>query len=232
MGNIDKIKSAIKGWRLGDYFRQFSIVAAGIIVTFWGSDKVTEHSRQKEVRAAMQLVAEELEYNRKELRNIKHLLDIDRNMSSLLIEHKMDISGIPADTLSKYDKLFNNMSELSYKTDALDVLKGSSLMQYISDKRLLQDVLQTYFELGRRKKDVSDYYATKTDALMSAAMSRELAHVFDGDDSLRDQALFLVQYKKFINYVNMVPGFLYWHEFDELDERLAKQIQVLKAKYK
>ena len=57
MGNIDKIKSAIKGWRLGDYFRQFSIVAAGIIVTFWGSDKVTEHSRQKEVRAAMQLVA-------------------------------------------------------------------------------------------------------------------------------------------------------------------------------
>lgn len=30
---------------------------------------------------------------------------------------------------------------------------------------------------------------------MSAAMSRELAHVFDGDDSLRDQALFLVQYK-------------------------------------
>ena len=47
MGNIDKIKSTIKGWRLGDYFRQFSIVAAGIIVTFWGSDKVTEHSRQK-----------------------------------------------------------------------------------------------------------------------------------------------------------------------------------------
>ena len=25
MGNIDKIKSTIKGWRLGDYFRQFSI---------------------------------------------------------------------------------------------------------------------------------------------------------------------------------------------------------------
>ena len=124
------------------------------------------------------------------------------------------------------------MDEFSYRTDALDVLKGSSLMQYIPDKRMLQDVLQTYFELGRKQKDVSDYYATKTDALMSAAMSRELAHVFDGDDSLRDQALFLVQYKKFINYVNMVPGFLYWHEFDELDEMLDKQIQALRAKYK
>ena len=218
MGNIDKIKSAIKGWRLGDYFRQFSIVAAGIIVTFWGSDKVTEHSRQKEVRAAMQLVAEELEYNRKELRNIKHLLDIDRNMSSLLIEHKMDISGIPADTLSKYDKLFNNMSELSYKTDALDVLKGSSLMQYISDKRLLQDVLQTYFELGRRKKDVSDYYAAKTDVIMKLAMSRNFKFALKTNNNLLNQISFLISNDQFVNFVIMVPGFLYWEEFDELDE--------------
>lgn len=139
---------------------------------------------------------------------------------------------ISGDQLNLIINQLINLSLYSYRTDALDVLKGSSLMQYIPDKRMLQDVLQTYFELGRKQRDVGDYYATKTDALMSAAMSRELAHVFDGDDSLRDQALFLVQYKKFINYVNMVPGFLYWHEFDELDERLAKQIQVLKAKYK
>lgn len=45
----DKIKNVLKSWELGDYFRQFSIVAAGIIVTFWGSDKIAEHSRQKEV---------------------------------------------------------------------------------------------------------------------------------------------------------------------------------------
>ena len=159
-------------------------------------------------------------------------MDIDIHMSLLLREHDMDVSKIPTDTLWKYGKFFNNMDEFSYRTDALDVLKGSSLMQYIPDKRMLQDVLQTYFELGRKQRDVGDYYATKTDALMSAAMSREWANVFDGGDGLRDQALFLVQYKKFINYVNMVPGFLYWHEFDKLDEMLDKQIQALKAKYK
>lgn len=122
-------------------------------------------------------------------------MDIDIHMSLLLREHDMDVSKIPTDTLWKYGKFFNNMDEFSYRTDALDVLKGSSLMQYIPDKRMLQDVLQTYFELGRKQKDVSDYYATKTDALMSAAMSREWANVFDGGDGLRDQALFLVQYK-------------------------------------
>ena len=50
-----------------------------------GNDRITENARQKEVRATMQLVTEELEYNRQELRNIKHLLDIDIHMSLLLM---------------------------------------------------------------------------------------------------------------------------------------------------
>ena len=145
----DSIKATVHGWRLGDYFRQFSIVAAGIIVTFWGSDKITEHSRQKEVRATMQLVAEELEYNKEELRKIKRLLDIDVHMSTVLSDYNMDVSKIPEDTLWKYGKLFNNFDDFSYRTDALDVLKGSSLMQYIPEKRMLQDVMQVYFYLGR-----------------------------------------------------------------------------------
>ena len=232
MGNIDKIKSAIKGWRLGDYFRQFSIVAAGIIVTFWGNDRITENARQKEVRATMQLITEELEYNKQELRNIKHLLDIDIHMSLLLKEHDMDVSKIPTDTLWKYGKLFNNMDEFSYRTDALDVLKGSSLMQYIPDKRMLQDVLQTYFELGRKQKDVSDYYAAKTDVIMKLAMSRNFKFALKTNNNLLNQISFLISNDQFVNFVIMVPGFLYWEEFDELDEMLDKQIQTLKAKYK
>lgn len=227
-----KIKSTIKDCRLGDYFRQFSIVAAGIIVTFWGSDRITENARQKEVRATMQLVAEELEYNKQGLRNIRHLLDIDIHMSLLLREYDMDVSRIPTDTLWKYGELFNNMDEFSYRTDALDVLKGSSLMQYIPDKRMLQDVLQTYFELGRKKKDVSDYYAAKKDVLMSLAFSAGRKDVLSDDRTFKDEVSYLLKHDKFINFVIMVPGFLDWHEFDELDEMLDKQILVLRDKYK
>ncbi len=75
--NFNRLNHTVKSWRIGDYFRLFSIVAAGIIVTFWGSDRITKNARQKEVRATMQLVAKELEYNRQELCNIKYLLDID-----------------------------------------------------------------------------------------------------------------------------------------------------------
>ena len=82
--SFNRLNHKIKSWRIGDYFRQFSIVAAGIIVTFWGNDRITENARQKEVRATMQLVTEELEYNRQELRNIKHLLDIDIHNESVV----------------------------------------------------------------------------------------------------------------------------------------------------
>lgn len=85
--SLGKIKTTIKGWKLGDYFRQFSIVAAGIIVTFWGSDRITENARQKEVRATMQLVADELEYNKGELLETEYLLKQDMHMSLLLKEH-------------------------------------------------------------------------------------------------------------------------------------------------
>lgn len=92
--SFNRLNHKIKSWRIGDYFRQFSIVAAGIIVTFWGNDRITENARQKEVRATMQLITEELEYNKQELRNIKHLLDIDIHMSLLLKEHDMYLQPI------------------------------------------------------------------------------------------------------------------------------------------
>ena len=227
-----KVKTTVKSWRVGDYIRQFSIVVAGIIVTFLGSDLITEHTRQKEVRATMLLVAEELKYNRGELHRIKNLLDIDIHMSRLLVNQAMDISEIPGDTLWKYGKLFNNMDDFIYRTDALEVLKGSSLMQYISDKRVLQDVLQTYFELGRKKKDIGDYYATKTNVLMSFALSACRKDILNDNRTFRGEISFLLKHDNFVNFVIMVPGFLNWYEFDELDEMLDKQIQVLKTKYK
>lgn len=227
-----KVKITVKSWRVGDYIRQFSIVVAGIIVTFWGSDLIAEHTRQKEVRATMLLVAEELEYNRGELHRIKNLLDIDRHMSRLLVDQGMNISEISGDTLWKYGKLFNYFDEFSYRTDALEVLKGSSLMQYISDKRILQDVLQTYFELGRKKRDVSGYYETKTNVLMSLALSAGRKDILNDNRTFQDEISFLLEHDNFVNFVIMVPGFLNWYEFDKLDEMLDKQIQILKTRYK
>lgn len=230
--NWSKIRARISRWELSDYFRQFSIVAGGVIITFWGSSLITEHARQKEVRATMQLVVEELEHNRMELQEVKHLLDIDVYMGLLLKEQKMDVLRIPSDTIMKYGKFFNNMSSFNYRTDALDVLKGSSLMQYIVDKRLLQDVLQSYYELGRIQKDINDYYQIKKEVLMFVTLSEKKGAVLEDNRGFIDEVSDMLKYDKFVNYVIMTPGFLDWENFESLDRMLSKQIQFLSEKYK
>lgn len=105
-------------------------------------------------------------------------------------------------------------------------------MQYIPDKRLLQNAMQPYFQLGRIKKDVDDYYQVKTDVLMSIIASKRKTNVSAEDDDFRNNILFLIDEDRFVNFVVMAPGFLYWGEFDELDEMLGEQIEVLEAKYK
>lgn len=227
--SLGKIKTTIKGWKLGDYFRQFSIVAAGIIVTFWGSDRITENARQKEVRATMQLVADELEYNKGELLETEYLLKQDMHMSLLLKEHKMSVAEIPQDTLDKYQGLFGNLYDFSYRTDALDVLKGSSMMQYIPDKRLLQDILQAYYQLGGVQKSVNDYYSLKKSVLVSVNMLQSREEVLAGNSG---SIYHLLENDKFINFVDLTPNFFVWREFISLNEILDKQIQALRARYK
>ncbi len=156
----------LKGWRIGDYLRQFSIVAAGVIVTFWGSDLISTHSREKEIRSVMQLIRQELANNYEELKHTRSMIEADIRMSRMLKEANMELEAIPADTIEKYWEFFSSSAALNVDTDALEVLKGSQLMQHINDKQMLQDLLQTYGYIERMRKDISDYYNLKNNAIM------------------------------------------------------------------
>ena len=49
-------------------------MAAGIIVTFGGNDRITENARQKEVRATMQLVTEDLDVYKRQPERLRTLI--------------------------------------------------------------------------------------------------------------------------------------------------------------
>ena len=166
-----KITKRIGKWRIGDYFRQFSIVVAGIIVTFCGSDLIAEHARQKEVTAVMQFVKAELEHNKEELQNIQNRITKEQQMSYYLTDCDFNVRQIPVDTLQKYILFVSSNSSFEYTSDALEVLKNSSLMQQIKDKKLLLDLVKTYDALQRVQKTVSDFYNIKNDLLNKMSLS-------------------------------------------------------------
>lgn len=52
---INNVIKLITSWKVGDYIRQLSIVIVGIIVTFAGSNMITDYSQSKEIVNAYNL---------------------------------------------------------------------------------------------------------------------------------------------------------------------------------
>ena len=66
MKNItwNKVKTTVKGWQVGDYIRQTSIVVIGVLITFASSELVTQNSEKKDIQPTMSLIRDELKSNR------------------------------------------------------------------------------------------------------------------------------------------------------------------------
>lgn len=226
----------LKGWRIGDYLRQFSIVAAGVIVTFWGSDLISTHSREKEIRSVMQLIRQELANNYEELKHTRSMIEADIRMSRMLKEANMELEAIPADTIEKYWEFFSSSAALNVDTDALEVLKGSQLMQHINDKQMLQDLLQTYGYIERMRKDISDYYNLKNNAIMRCIESLDKQsikkYMFNNTSVYQGFYAFQMEHPVFLSFVSTVEGYCDWNRFNRIDRLLNKEINLLNERFK
>ena len=231
--------AVVRGWRIGDYLRQFSIVAAGVIVTFWGSDLISTHSREKEIRSVMQLIRQELANNYEELKHTRSMIEADIRMSRMLKEANMELEAIPADTIEKYWEFFSSSAALNVDTDALEVLKvlkGSQLMQHINDKQMLQDLLQTYGYIERMRKDISDYYNLKNNAIMRCIESLDKQsikkYMFDNTSVYKGFYAFQMEHPVFLSFVSTVEGYCDWNRFNRIDRLLNKEINLLNERFK
>lgn len=66
----EKIKRISVEYKFGDFFRNFIAVILGIVITFAGSDYISERNTQKEVEKSLMLVKSELMLNRKEMKSM------------------------------------------------------------------------------------------------------------------------------------------------------------------
>lgn len=206
-------KNSLKRWRIGDYFRQFSIVTAGVMVTFIGSDLISNISTQKQLKSCMQLVIRELDSNKEEIENVKYKYERDCTMANYLIDADFDIDRCSLDTLRKYQTFISQISAFTYSTDALEVLKTSSL-QAIDDKNLLLSVIETYKVLDQVQKGMSTYYDLKKSIILPVVLEREQSA--DENDTY-DSYKSILANKAALNFCNIVPGFL---DEDYLDRQI------------
>lgn len=156
-----KIKATIKGWKPGDYVRQISVVVIGILITFAGSNLITNCSEKRDVQAIMLLIGDEMRSNRDMYRSSISQFNNDERISAMLVEHEMRLQTIPEDSLTQFGFVLGHYRTFSYQRNAIDLLKNSMLMQKISDKEFLLSLLEAYETLETYKVLITQYYDLK-----------------------------------------------------------------------
>lgn len=61
------LKEKLQNWKLGNYFRELSIVTAGVFITLAGTDFINSASQEKQINKSMQMIKMELEENLKSI---------------------------------------------------------------------------------------------------------------------------------------------------------------------
>lgn len=229
-----KSPSATKNWRIGDYIRQLSIVILGIVVTFVGGNIIGDYSKQRELAAVMQLLKSELRDNQDRLLYVKEKIAVESRISDRFIKHGFRYQEIPEDTLLLYMRVINSTLNFKYSDNSMEVLKNSSLIQYITDKDFATSLMQTYELMRDFQETTSIFYSNRSrfwveiqndfsDSQLDAINSN------NGDYAALSRIVF--SSKLFKNYVTSNNRFFSPDAFDNVNDNLEKTIQAIEKRY-
>lgn len=225
-------------WRLGDYFRQLSIVILGIVVTFMASDALSEYSKSRELKKAMQLVREELSLNRENVRKIADWVKMNQYVGIMMLQAGKNLEGIPDDTLRKYVNIPFQTEDFLYTNHALELLKTSSLFQQMRDKEHALQLIKAYAELESVARTM-DFFMKEKIKRMEEHGEAVKKRTGDGystagkENSLRELWISNLSYTEFQNIFYFMLGCFDDTDgyFREVDEKLATTMEMIDREY-
>jgi len=151
--------------RLGDFICNFVAVVLGIVITFAGSDIIEERNKQKEVAQALQLIKEELLINREDIKDMMEIETFEQRGALYLLHHKDKMDEAPEDSLNKYCCFPFQSAGFIYTTDAMEMLRASSLMPNIKNKELATQIIKTYTIIKGAYQTFSAYTESKVNTI-------------------------------------------------------------------
>lgn len=141
---IERVKLISTEYKFGDFFRNFIAVMLGIIITFAGSDWITERNTQKELEKSLQLVKSELLLNKETIQEMGNRVAWEQKAARYLFKYKNKMNEISQDSVNQYLPLLFQWSKFTFTNDAIEMLKTSSLIQKIRNKELALQIIKAY----------------------------------------------------------------------------------------
>lgn len=119
-------------------------VVLGITITFMVQGILDRSQTKKEVRAALELVRTELGANIDDIGVMTGYLKEERAAANYFINHRSTLAQCPADSVSYHSSILFADASISISSDALELLKNSSLFQKIGDQSLSMKIIRAY----------------------------------------------------------------------------------------
>lgn len=236
MKTTEKIKRISTEYKFGDFFRNFIAVVLGIVITFAGSDWITERNTQKEIKKSLQLVKSELLLNREEMKALRDRVIMEQYAANYLFEHKDNPVEMPQDSIRKYFPLPFQWSQFTFTNDAMEMLKASALIQKIRNKDLALQIMKVYGTIKAAETSFDKYSHIKDQVqnefnnnpkvkTLSYNLTKQREKAQDMEGGFEQQLHLLYTQPEGLQLLQAIPNIqsprIYQASIKEIDEAIA-----------
>lgn len=236
MKTTEKIKRISTEYKFGDFFRNFIAVVLGIIITFAGSDWITERNTQKEIKKSLQLVKSELLLNREEMEALRDRIVLEQYAANYLFEHKDNPAEMPQDSIRKYFPLPFQWSKFTFTNDAMEMLKASALIQKIQNKELALQIMKVYGAIKAAEISFDKYSNVKDQVqnefndnpkvkALSYSLTKQREKARDMESEFEQQLHLLYTQPEGLQLLQAIPNIqsprIYQASIEKIDEAIA-----------
>ena len=144
-----------------DLVINFLAIFLGIIITFAVQARIDRSLDKKEIRSALELVRNELTANMEDIVTMSDYIRDERRSAEYLLAHKDNLAKCPADSVNYHGGVLFADAELSVSSDALEMLKSSSMFQKIGDSRLSMKIVRAYDSCNSAASSLNNHVATR-----------------------------------------------------------------------
>jgi hypothetical protein len=151
------------------YLRDFSIVVAGIAVTLYVNDRITNQGEKRDMVLYLNAIKMEMEENIKIIDEAIEFVQPSVRYSNYLQTH--NVESLNKDTIKSYLPVYYSSRSFTFKTNAFEMFKSSGVMRLMEEKELLINIWDIYAELTDLKELIDWCDQIKTTDLIKEASS-------------------------------------------------------------
>lgn len=169
------IKLKCRKYRAGGYLRELSVVIIGVAVTFYVSGIIESSREQKDIKAQLSTIYDELSYNLTQLEALNKYYDNHEKVKRQLRAFIETPEKANNDSINEAARLIGKTHTFVYKKGAYGLFEDSGAIKSFKDRKLLLKISDTYTLLERCKENYLEYSNLKLNEIQKLYnMSTEL----------------------------------------------------------